>query len=52
MHLSTTLGTILACPLSNLSPVFGPSIEKNANKRSDHLATRETAGGGGKTIEM
>ena len=42
MHLSATLGTILACPLSNL----------NTNKRSDHLATRETAGGGGKTIEM
>ena len=32
-----------ACPLRNLSPVFGPSIEKNTNKRSDHLETRETA---------
>ena len=32
-----------ACPLSNLSPVFGPSIEKNTNKRRNHLATRETA---------
>ena len=31
----------LACPVSNLSPVFGPSIKRN--KRSDHLATRETA---------
>ena len=31
------------CPLSNFSLVFGPSIEKNTNKRSDHLATRETA---------
>ena len=31
------------CPWSNLSPVFGPSIKKeNRNKRSDHLATRET----------
>ena len=30
-----------AGPLSNLSPVFGPSIKRN--KSSDHLATRETA---------
>ena len=43
-HLSTTIETIgftLACPVSNLSPVFGPSIKRN--KRSNHLATRETA---------
>ena len=32
-----------ACPLSTLSPVFGSSIKKkNTNKRSDHLAMRET----------
>ena len=32
------------CPLSNLSSVFRPSIKKkNRKKRSDHLATRETA---------
>ena len=31
----------LACPVSNLSPVSRPSIKRN--KRSDHLATRETA---------
>ena len=33
-----------ACPWSNLSPVFGPSIKRKIGyKTSDHLATRETA---------
>ena len=34
-----------ACPVSNMSPVFGPSIKREIGIRvqSDHLATRETA---------
>ena len=53
MRLSTTLGKI-GLPVE-LEPGFGPSIEKNTNKRNNRRRKRsrennENCGGGNKTL--